>query len=543
MYEILSSSKSTLLKTSLDEEMFAKTKFSNLLEETGTLVVKVGENEFDFSPWKFSGTKSDESDVYFEGDRFEGATISSLLMKANDGSNEDGETARKALSLLVEVYTYALEAKPDFSFELPCSGVYGILYGSSDGKESLVFVPEKTFDKCAANLGKESYSIMQEPWRDSALKGKEALTFSRAVACYFALTKKLPYPPKSTDKSVDISYKNFVPLEYALNGVDENLAAIVNENLSGKIGKATFPLSKFKEELFSPEKRVPQKSAEEFERARNEFMAKKEKSISARKKFNRTKGTILASFVAAIFIAVFMLNAFLENSKKPTTIGLSSSETAAVFYQGIHHMDTDLMLASAKDCPEAQGYISRIPQIYVVANMKSAFNFESGISTPENWLFFEPGSSRAYSHFVYGVTNFTIDGKSDTLNNPIPQIRNHKPRLKKEDGLRLDDYSRKAHSVHYWLVHTVDDELKIEEFTTKVNLKWVKNKWQISFLDEVSSSQMISPALFAADYKEALENFEQDQISASNAIRQKYPWIPSEKSISEEAARLESIGY
>ena len=77
MYEILSSSKSTLLKTSLDEEMFAKTKFSNLLEETGTFVVKLGENEFDFSPWKFSGTKSDESDVYFEGDKFEGATISS----------------------------------------------------------------------------------------------------------------------------------------------------------------------------------------------------------------------------------------------------------------------------------------------------------------------------------------------------------------------------------------------------------------------------------------------------------------------------------
>ena len=334
-----------------------------------------------------------------------------------------------------------------------------------------------------------------------------------------------------------------MPLEYELNGVDEKLASAVNKNLSGKAENVPFPLSKFKEELFTPEKRIPKKSTEEFEKARDAFMAKKAKSISAMKKFNRTKGTLYASSFAAIFIAAFILNAFFENSKKPTTIGLTSAETAAVFYQGIHNMDTDLMLASAKDCPEAQGYISRIPQIYVVANMKSAFNFESGISTPENWLFFEPGSSRAYSHFVYGITNFTIDGTESTLNNPVPQLRNHKTRLRKEDGVRLDDYSRKAHSVHYWLVHTVDNELKIEEFTTKVNLKWVKNKWQISFLDEVSSSYMLSPAIFAADYKEALENHEQNRISASDAVRKKYPWIPSEKSISEETARLESIGY
>lgn len=236
MPEILSSSKSksTLLKTSLNEEMFAKTKFSNLLDETGVLAEKLDENKFVFSPWKFSGTKSDESDVYFEGGGFEGETVSSILIKANDGTKEDEKKAEKALSFLAEVYTYALSGKNNSKIDIPCSGVYGILYGLSGEKEAILFVPEKTFDKCAANLGKEDYNIMQEPWRDSALKGKDALSFSRAVTCYFALTKKLPYPPKIEDKSSDISYRNFVPLEYELNGVDEKLASAVNKNLSGK---------------------------------------------------------------------------------------------------------------------------------------------------------------------------------------------------------------------------------------------------------------------------------------------------------------------
>ncbi len=538
MHEILSSSRTTILKTSLTEELFAKTKSARLLDETGFFARKK-DGGFDFIPWKFTGTKSEGGRVFFEGGKFNGSTLSCILKRSNEGSDTDEKNARDALCALVEAYTDAIKK----NVKLPCSGAFGIMYGSLEGREGLLFVPEKTFDRCAANLGREAYGIMQEPWKDTALSGTDALVFARAVCAYFALSKNLPYPPQKTDKSVNISYKNFIPLELAVNGIDGNLAKSIDRSLEGKFGSGDFPKETFTRELYSPESRKPKFSEEEFTRNREKFSKNRERKILKRRKFNRIKGTVAAALTLASFSAVFTATALNENSKKPTAVGLSSQEVSRLFYQGIHRMDTNLMLAAAKNCPEAQGYISRIPQIYIVANMKSAFNFESGISTPENWLFFEPGSSRAASHFIYGITNFTLDGKSSTLNDSVPERRSHRPPLSRLNGKRLDDFSRAEHTAHYWLVHTVDDMMRIEEFTTAVSLKWVKKSWQIAFLSETKTEHTVDPARFSEDYRTSLDENGGDIAKSAETLRKKYPWIPSEPSIHEEKARLEKIGY
>ena len=47
------------LNSSLSEELFAKTKFSLMLNETGYIVSKSTDGTFsDFKPWKFTGTKT-----------------------------------------------------------------------------------------------------------------------------------------------------------------------------------------------------------------------------------------------------------------------------------------------------------------------------------------------------------------------------------------------------------------------------------------------------------------------------------------------------
>ena len=111
-------------------------------------------------------------------------------------------------------------------------------------------------------------------------------------------------------------------------------------------------------------------------------------------------------------------------------------------------MDTDYMLAAAENCPQAQGYISRVPQIFVTTQMKAAYNFESGMSTPENWMFFEPDSTRAYSHSIYGITNFTADGIPSTLTQSAPSLRNHPPKLTRAGEERLTEFSRAQHTAH-----------------------------------------------------------------------------------------------
>ena len=207
-------------------------------------------------------------------------------------------------------------------------------------------------------------------------------------------------------------------------------------------------------------------------------------------------------------------------------------------------MDTDLMLASAKDCPQAQRYISQVPQIYVASQMKSAYNFETGLSTPENWMFFEPDTTRSYSHFIFGLTNFTIDGIPSTLTEKAPTKKNHKHRITRaKDGRAIELSPEEEHTVHFYLVHTVDNMLTIEECTTRVKLNYRKDRWQITELEQNFTTETDSPLPFSLDYKQALKDFDHDEILAIDSLRTKYPWVPTTESMKIEKARLDAIGY
>lgn len=521
-----------MLNSSLTEELFGKTKFSNLLSESGFIVEKDENGDFSkFSLWSFSGTKTINDEVFFTGEGFLGCPIAS--MPDNNFSNED---MRNALFAVCQAYTFALQQNVD----LPCSGPSAVVYS----KERLLFVPQKTFNLSCANLGKEDASLILEPWRDSALTGSGAMCFSRAVYAYFALTKELPFPPSDEDKSIAIAYKKFMPLELCVNGVDSMLAVYVNTGLCEKDTGRDFPIEALKSELFFPENRREKIPNEEFKKAGEAFKKRQEKKIQRRMAFNRWHGSVIlgiATFVILFFVAFLVI---VEAGRRPTVVGLNSAETVKVFYQGIHKMDTDLMLAAAKSCPQAQVYISKVPQIFVTTQLRGAYNFDSGMSTPENWMFFEPDSTKSYSHTVYGLTNFTIDGDASTLNESVPAARKHKPPLRVENGERLNDFSKAEHTVLYFLVHSVDMNLVIEQFKTIVRLSYSGDRWQIVELKEsLLSIETISPLPFSLDYKEALEKTPGDEITAIHSLREKYRWLPTEQSLVEEEARLDAIGY
>lgn len=535
MEHILSSDsaeKTVFLCTSLDEMMFAKTKFSSLMDEKG-FIADFTDASVSFTDWSFTGTKTVGEHVYFTGEGFSGTPISALPEK-----QFDTEEIKSVLFAVCRAYDSALS----MNIPLPCAGPSAVLY--DDESNRLLFVPQKTFDRSCANLGKEKYDMIVDPWQDSALTGVRAINFTRAVYIYFAFTKQLPYPAASqADKSVSIAYKNFCPLELRVNGINLLLAAMTDISLSGKNTEKKFPMDKLKEELFRTTPRKKQIPDELLEEEAAAYMRKRTKRIRRKQNCNRRAGPVIAAIVALVFITIFTLIAVHENRKKPTVIGLTSRQTTEIFYAGIHRMDTDYMLAAAKECPQAQGYISRIPQIYVTTQMKAAYNFESGMSTPENWMFFEPDSTRAYSHSIYGITNFTADGIPSTLTMTAPSINNHPPRLTHIGKERLTTISRAQHTVHYYLVHTVDNMIKIEEFTTTADLKFSGKKWQVAFLEEKSSTETLSPLTFSLDLKAALEKTGGNTIEAVEALRKKYPWVPTTESMTAEKARLDAIGY
>lgn len=524
--------KRVLLNSNLDEMMFGKTKFSLLLEEPGIIAEKDSDGKWTiFSEWKFDEIRTIDEKVFFCGD-FSGNSLLRIIEEKGAESSE----AENALFSVCEIYVNAIKQNAS----LPCNGAAGIIVDSE--KEKILFVPEKTFDRSTANLGKTLYNYFQNDWRDSILTGNSALSFALGTMAYFSASKILPYSEENDKK---ISDRNFIPLEFQVNGINRKLADSVDSLLKGKILK-NFPLEELKKQIFENENEKHKISGPEFEKKSEKFKIEQASRLKRQRFVRRNSAIAAAIFCAAVFIAVAAVSIAGENSKKPTAIGLDSKQVTEVFYRGIHTMDTDLMLCAAKDCPEAQRYISKVPQIYVTTQMKSAYNFDSGISTPENWFFFEPDSTKSYSHYIYGITNFFIDGESSALDKKPPTRKNHPPRkVYSEDGskTRIKKMPDATHKVKYFLVHNQDNLIEVEEFTTYVNLHFSGKAWTITKLNQTSSSEYFMPLQVSLDFKQALLEHNNNEIEAVESLREKYPWLPTEKSMRLEKERLDKIGY
>lgn len=518
------------LNTGLDETMFGKTKFSLLLDKQGLTVKKIPESEnHTFENWKFDESKTTDEKVYFSGN-FQGKSLQNLI-----------ECQHPLLDkILYELFTIYIEAASK-NIPLPCNGATGIIINIE--KNETLFLPEETFNRSIANFGKQVYNFYQDGWRDSVETGNKAIEFAAGVLAYFAISKKLPF---NEETDLKISDRNFIPLEYCVNGINQKLSDAISTLLKGERLKKDFPINLLEEELFQKESKNHAVSEELFRKKSESFNSERTLKLKRSRFVQRNWPKVAAALAFLIFAGISTASILNENEKKPCMIGLDSTEVTEVFYKGIHTMDTDLMLAAAKDCPEAQRYISQVPQLYVTGQMRSAYNFESGISTPENWFFLEPDSTRSYSHYIYGISHFSIDEKDTPLDLKVPTRKNHPGRkIMAESGdQKIEKDPDAEHTVRYYLVHNQDNQIAIEQFTTKVTLKYIKNRWQILKLDQTSSYEIQSPLPVSLAMKEALRETEGNVIKAADIIRKgDFYWIPTARSLEIEEKRLDAIGY
>ena len=108
---------------------------------------------------------------------------------------------------------------------------------------------------------------------------------------------------------------------------------------------------------------------------------------------------------------------------------------------------------------------------------------------------------------------------------------------------KIEKMSDATHKVKYFLVHNQDNLIEVEEFTTAVTLRFSGKAWEITKLDQTSSSEYFSPIQVSLDFKQALLEHNKNEIEAINSLRKKYPWLPTEKSMQLEKERLDKIGY
>lgn len=556
-----------LLDSGLDEMMFGKAKFSRHLTDRGLLYDEATRS---FTPWGFDGTRTAGGEVFFCGSGFTGKPAAAV-------TESGGERGRK--EILYRICAAYTEAGRQGA-AVPVVSPAGIL--CNDG--GLLFLPEAAFDRSCANLGGRAYTEMQGCWRDSALTGAEAVSFARAVLAYYALTGSLPYPPPAEEQNTaadrqnaaaqeknapaqeknaartarkrragaaddgqgaKLCFRDFLPLEFCVNGVNAHLARAVNAPLAetdfpphGE-ADAPFPLEALRAELADNPARETAVPEAEFRARAEAFRQRQRRKVRRKIRLRRCR----AFAVAAAAVCAVGLSVFMESRGKPTVIGLSSEETAEVFYCGVHNTDTELVLAAARHCPQAQSCVSRISQIFVTAKMQSAYDLNAGLSTPENWLFFEPASVKADRHMIYGITNFTLNGKPSTLKHGAPQKKSHPPRLTRENGVPLTPASGAVCVAEYYFVRSADGDCEIEKCSDIITLGWKKNRWQITGLERTAEAQAVSLASFSENYRAALEKSGGNIRDAVASLRPQYPWLPAEAALLEEERELAGQGF
>ncbi len=526
-----------LLNTLLDETMFSKTQFTRFMSGKGFLVSKDKDQNFKiFQDWIFDGAVTVGETVYFYANGFSGTPVALI---------EDENLLKESLFGICQAIDFAITNQ----IPLPCNSPNGILL--SQDHSTLLFIPEAAFEKSAEHLPKADYQQIQGAWLDKTLSGKNALLFLQATVAYFALCKELPYPAEQDQaQSVNIYDKNFLPLKYQINGIRNELESIDKilcaSTYSAKAAKETsvkqIPLDILEDELFHPEQRVALLSEKDFQKQKDRFVKNQSKKIKARRFIRRNKVIgITAGVLIAAALAVY-ISISNEKAKRHTIKGMDSTQSTLVFYKGLHTMDSDLMKLAAKDCSDAQKYIQSIPTIFSTYMIASSFNFQAGISRPESWFFFEPMSQKAFSRVIFGLTNVTIDDEPSLLELNIPTFADKPLSQRSENGIILKNGSSATHKVHYYLVHTQDAMLRIEDTTTKVTLHFNGDEWQISSMEENAQIKDISPIEFSKQLKEAMENADNDVIMAVESLREEHPWIPSKQSLLKEEKKIQLQG-
>jgi hypothetical protein len=532
----------------LNEYAFSKTGFSALITECGYIAEADGtlspETVFTFKPWYFSGIKTigngDDAHVFFCGEGFSGKPLSDIL------SLRTYERASASFAACLAISQASREHRFE---EVPgAGGIYASVPGGQTGKISLLFLPPRLFENISACRGRELYSALQGAWISKPLRTPaSALSFTAAVIAYRAVTGNLPYPSADeTERNADMLDRNYLRLEHAVNGISPALAESIDSALDApwaarqkkapqEIPVKALPAGALFTELglgssdgtlLTPEH--PDALSEElFRKKVDSYYKAKEQQVKTGRAIRRNTAVITGTFLVAAVIAAAAFGKYREDLTKPTSRGLTSSQTVQAFYMGIHTQDVELLscISSGRD---ANRYSDTVSQFYVTSKMRDTYQIASAIVTPESWMFFQARDKTPEKRGVFGITSFMIDGSEAVPAVKVPKRGDRTHPVTGGTGAPFAKNATAVHTVRYYLVHTEgeNNDFYTEYHTDIVTLTWKGDRWIVTGIKETVQESTTLNSVFLADYQKALETFSGDPAAAVSFLKPQYPWLP-----------------
>ena len=555
------------LDTGLTQNAFAKARFSERMEECGWLATKT-DNKWIFSPWKFSGSavKTESQTVLVQGAAFAGYTLEACL-RGIGTSMAQTALAHFAAALVCTVLEEAIAQ----DYAVIGSGAGGIFI-SKDFRQ-IIFVPPGIFEASLLCRSDALYSMYQGRYINKGLSGEASIHFTQSVIAYMALTASHPFESLDTaTRTEDYRDHNLVPLKNRIWALDRQLSFFIDHSLQknpveSKQHKKNlmrnhnessqpksqlrvglhFPLSTLYRELgltaegFIPadgilqpiirKASVPQ---EQFEATAKKDTERFARSLKIRRWFRHNRSILVAAAGVVVSLSLFFFIYWNGTVSHPTSKGFTSFETVEMFYSGMHNLNVLAIQGSAKG-QNMNSITDRVSNFYVSSRTRTALNPKLKTVTPGAWLLWNDNGQ----YWIYGLTQFTIDGINANLHVDGPAKKTKPPRRTEENGVTLENGSRTEHQVRYNLVFTEGNEtLYIHEHTDTVLLTYAKDRWVVTDIQEQEYPTSFAYSLFCQDYTEAAQNT-QDIFKTAEALRNKYRWVSTDREIQTDIEQMQ----
>jgi hypothetical protein len=393
--------------TGLDSRAFARAKFAQFITEPGLVVSLDGPaSSVDF--WKASGVVeySEAAAMVVWGPPFKGHRLDLLL---HDNANRDEALAAVCLWIKAVLALGEKHQAPLW----PCAALIGESGESLSSK--VFFAPPSLALHCL--MVKESNQINNR-YVNPGLNGMNAAAFTAAAMLYHVFAGSPAF--SAADEIIlheDMREGNFLPVRLAAPGLEERLAALIQNALSQGVKKnvslpngmrlleeslailapqaGTVPLPSLVSRLSEADSLI-------IEKEKTQYLKTKTASVKTRRFVVRNAALLLGS-LAAVVTAVLIVNSIIKSRSALTTAGMEPVQVIESYYNAFGELDHQWMDAcvirgAGKDD------INMVINLYVISKMRQAYelNAQPLFISARDWL--DRGG---------GQVNFQVFGVSD----------------------------------------------------------------------------------------------------------------------------------
>jgi hypothetical protein len=367
--------------TGLDARSFAQAKLAPFITEPG-LIVRPGGIEL----WQASGVREIAVDggrqtMVVWGPLFAGERLDLLL------NNAPQDQALSAISAWLQAIL-ALQHNPHFTAPLwPCAALL-----AKEERDGIFFAPPSLVRRCMV-AAEDSESYMHPD-----LHGMEAAAFTAAVMLYRVFAGTLPFP--AADQSLrhqDMREGNFLPVRFAVPGLDGRLESLIQSVLAGKtdnggsVNRATIPgelcavLHNINRAV-APVHLLSEEDSLQLEKEKAQFLKINTATVRTKRFVMRNAAMLWGIIGAVAAVSLVIFTVAKTRSELPTTAGMDPVQVIERYYNAFGELDHQMMEACVTN-GAGKNDISAVINFYVLSKNKQVYDARSAplVIGPRQW--------------------------------------------------------------------------------------------------------------------------------------------------------------